>query len=178
LVKFESVGRCAHLSSYPTFQGRGEYVRLALEEAGADYVDVARSSRGMAAMNRLIDGKGTKTLPFLVAGKQVIGQTANILLSARGMGLRRRRSRDGCGCTSHSAPSPTSCTRFTTPTIRRLTYADLSMFQIVEGLRYAFPKAKKKNRDAHAAPCGAARSRCDATQYPRLPRERSSYPIQ
>ena len=27
---------------WPTIQGRGEFVRLALEEAGADYVDVAR----------------------------------------------------------------------------------------------------------------------------------------
>ena len=27
---------------------------------------------------------------------------------------------------------------------RRLSYADLSLFQIVEGLRYAFPKAMKR----------------------------------
>ncbi len=68
---------------WPTIQGRGEYIRLALEEAEADYVDVARGARGMAAMDRLMQGKGTKTPPFappfLVAGKQVIGQTANIL---------------------------------------------------------------------------------------------------
>ena len=31
---------------WPTIQGRGEFVRLALEEAGADYVDVrARQER-------------------------------------------------------------------------------------------------------------------------------------
>ena len=38
--------------------GAGEFVRLALEEAGADYVDVARKGkRGMAAMQRFLDGK-------------------------------------------------------------------------------------------------------------------------
>jgi len=32
---------------WPSIQGRGEYVRLALEDAGADYVDVARSDIGL-----------------------------------------------------------------------------------------------------------------------------------
>ena len=67
---------------WPTIQGRGEYVRLALEEAGADYVDVARGERGMAAMMRMMEAKsGTPPFapPFLKAGKLVIGQTANIL---------------------------------------------------------------------------------------------------
>jgi len=37
---------------WPTIQGRGEFVRLALEEAGADYVDVARKGKaGMRAMS-------------------------------------------------------------------------------------------------------------------------------
>lgn len=38
---------------WPTIQGRGEFVRLALEEADADYVDVARESgkgSGVAAL--------------------------------------------------------------------------------------------------------------------------------
>src|SRR5205814_2564779 len=68
---------------WPGIQGRGEYVRLALEEAGADYADVARSERGMAAMMRLMEPRsGTPPFapPFLKAGKLVIGQTANILL--------------------------------------------------------------------------------------------------
>ncbi|HKF11421.1 MAG TPA: glutathione S-transferase, partial [Xanthobacteraceae bacterium] len=45
---------------WPTIQGRGEFVRLALEEAGADYVDVARRSgkRGVPTMMRFIDGRG------------------------------------------------------------------------------------------------------------------------
>src|ERR1700704_3130870 len=68
---------------WPTIQGRGEFVRLALEEAGADYVDVARR-RGDKAVTRLIERKGEKHPPFacpaLKAGKLVIAQTANILL--------------------------------------------------------------------------------------------------
>jgi glutathione S-transferase len=39
---------------WPSIQGRGEYVRLALEEAAADYADVARGERGMAAMMRMM----------------------------------------------------------------------------------------------------------------------------
>src|SRR5437660_2550832 len=68
---------------WPGIQGRGEYVRLALEDAGADYVDVARSERGMAAMMRMMEGDSGRppfAPPFLKAGKLVIGQTANILL--------------------------------------------------------------------------------------------------
>src|SRR5258708_39750659 len=68
---------------WPGIQGRGEYVRLALEDAGADYVDVARSERGMAAMMRMMEADGGTppfAPPFLKAGKLVIGQTANILL--------------------------------------------------------------------------------------------------
>ncbi len=67
---------------WPGIQGRGEYVRLALEEAGADYADVARSGDGMAAMMKMMEAEGTPPFapPFLKAGKLVIGQTANILL--------------------------------------------------------------------------------------------------
>ena len=65
-------------------QGRGEYVRLALEEAGADYVDVARRKNGIDAMMRMLDGARVKrppfAPPFLKAGRLLIGQTANILL--------------------------------------------------------------------------------------------------
>src|SRR5882757_4613530 len=68
---------------WPTIQGRGEFVRLALEEAGADYVDVARK-RGDKAIARLIGRKNEKHPPFacpaLKAGKRVIAHTANILL--------------------------------------------------------------------------------------------------
>src|ERR1700723_45292 len=68
---------------WPGIQGRGEYVRLALEDAGAEYVDVARSERGIAAMIKMMEAHGGTppfAPPFLKAGKLVIGQTANILL--------------------------------------------------------------------------------------------------
>src|ERR1700683_3592392 len=67
-------------------QRRGECVRLTLEEAGANYRDVARESgkgRGVAALMRFLNGRDIKhppfAPPFLKAGRLVIGQTANIL---------------------------------------------------------------------------------------------------
>src|SRR5512142_2127605 len=69
---------------WPEIQGRGEFVRLALEDAGADYVDIARGRQGMSAMMRLMESKAVRrppfAPPFLKAGKLVIAQTANILL--------------------------------------------------------------------------------------------------
>ncbi|HEV2540022.1 MAG TPA: glutathione S-transferase [Frateuria sp.] len=63
-------------------QGRGEFVRLALEDAGADYVDVARE-QGDAAMKPFLDGRRDEALPFappfLKAGHLLIAQTAAIL---------------------------------------------------------------------------------------------------
>src|SRR5262245_31612864 len=68
---------------WPEIQGRGEFVRLALEEAGADYVDVARE-RGSSAIEAMLgrrrEAHPPYAPPFLKAGKLVIGQTANILL--------------------------------------------------------------------------------------------------
>ena len=72
---------------WPSIPGRGEFVRLALEEAGADYVDVARGSGkglGVPALMAFLQGADVArppyAPPFLKAGKLVIGQTANILL--------------------------------------------------------------------------------------------------
>ena len=75
---------------WPSIQGRGEFVRLALEDAGADYVDVARlparAGKGMPAMMHLLGGEPIACPPFappflrVNGGKQLIAQTANILL--------------------------------------------------------------------------------------------------
>jgi glutathione S-transferase len=70
---------------WPSIQGRGEFVRLALEDAGADYIDVARvSKRGMDAMMRFMESRSIEqppfAPPFFKAGKLLIAQTANILL--------------------------------------------------------------------------------------------------
>ncbi|HEY1816322.1 MAG TPA: glutathione S-transferase family protein [Kofleriaceae bacterium] len=67
---------------WPGLQGRGEFVRLVLEDAGADYVDVARTPGGMKRMMAALDDgiEGVRPLapPFLRAGKTVVAQTANI----------------------------------------------------------------------------------------------------
>ena len=72
---------------WPGIQGRGEYVRLALEEARADYVDIAllaeKRGGGVAALMRVLEDRAMArppfAPPFLQAGRQWIGQTANIL---------------------------------------------------------------------------------------------------
>jgi len=73
---------------WPGIQGRGEFVRLALEEAGADYIDVARSSidenSGVGALMAVLEGEDIVhppfAPPFLKDGDVLIGQTAAILL--------------------------------------------------------------------------------------------------
>ncbi len=179
---------------WPGIQGRGEYVRLALEDAGAGYVDVARSECGMAAMMRMMEAdSGTPPFapPFLKAGKFVIGQTANILLylgSRHGLAPKAEAGRlwvhqlqliiADFVVEVHDTHHPIGVSlyyedqrqpakkrteefwkervskylgyferllRDNSPylTGRRATYADLSLFQIVDGLRYAFPRRMK-----------------------------------
>jgi glutathione S-transferase len=180
---------------WPGIQGRGEFIRLPLEEAGADYADVARRPGGMAAMMRFMEGRAVRrpplAPPFLRAGRQVIAQTANILhyLGPR-LGLAPRAEPDRLWAhqlqltiidlldevhdTHHPIASSLyyedqkpAAKRRAADFIRnrlprylgyfedvlarnrpgrhmiggRLSYVDLSVFQIVEGLRYAFPRA-------------------------------------
>jgi len=176
-------------------QGRGEFVRLALEEAGAEYVDVAREPGGEAAMQRLLGDAGERlpfAPPFLKAEKLVIGQTANILLylgSRHGLAPADEAGRlwahqlqltiadfvDEIHDTHHPIASslyyedqreeararaadfvksrmPKYLGYFERALERNKadaghlvgaepTYPDLSLFQIVAGLRYAFPRA-------------------------------------
>jgi glutathione S-transferase len=187
---------------WPTIQGRGEFVRLALEEAAAPYRDVARESgrgAGVPALLALIEGRRLArppfAPPFLEAGRLVIGQTANILqfLGARhGLAPRaedgrlwvhqlqltvtdfvaeihdthhpisgnlyfreqrkeaRRRSADFL-----KSRAPKFLGYFEDVMARngrqaryllgaRLSYADLSVFQLIAGLGYAFPHASAK----------------------------------
>jgi glutathione S-transferase len=64
--------------------GRGEFIRLPLEEAQADYVDVAREPGGTEKMTRFMQDASERypqfAPPFLRHGEIVVGQTANILL--------------------------------------------------------------------------------------------------
>jgi len=67
---------------WPGIQGRGEFVRLALEEAGADYVDVARGrgpGRGVATMTALMGDGAAFAPPFLRDGDVIVSHVANIL---------------------------------------------------------------------------------------------------
>jgi glutathione S-transferase len=182
---------------WPSIQGRGEFIRLALEEAGADYVDVARRKGGVPAMMKIMEGKRVKqppyAPPFIKAGKSIIAQTAEILFY---LGPRLKLApRDEAGrlwahqlqltitdlvVRIHDTHHPVSgwlyfeeqrpaakrrtkdFWRYQVPKMlgyfervlqnnggkysvgRRLSYVDLSLFQIVEGLRYAFPNRMKR----------------------------------
>ena len=178
---------------WPTIQGRGEFVRLALEEARADYVDVARQKNGTRLLMAKLEQASTPSFapPFLVAGEQTIGQTANILLflgSAHGLAPRALAGRlwihqlqltmADLVAEAHDTHHPVSSSLYYEDQKKeakrraadfvanripkyfgyfervlagagrgcwfsgaRLSYADLSMFQLIEGLRYAFPKA-------------------------------------
>ncbi|MGR4864855.1 glutathione S-transferase [Caulobacter sp. LARHSG274] len=189
------------LHYWPTIQGRGEFVRLALEEVGAAYVDVARNGGADGGERALMADMGDPALdhppfapPYLVDGDLVIGQTANILLH---LGLRHGLApRDEAGrlwvnqlqltiadlvAEAHDVHHPVGlglyyedqkaeaarrAEEFRTQRMKKflgwfetvlarapkggwltgtaLTYADLSLFQTVEGLRYAFPHAMKR----------------------------------
>jgi glutathione S-transferase len=187
---------------WPTIQGRGEFVRLALEEAGANYQDVARESgkgRGVAALLHLLNGGHVKrppfAPPFLKAGRLIIGQTANILqflgprhglapaseagrLWAHGLQLtiadfvveihdthhpvsgnlyyedQKKEARRRCEDFLKNR-APKFLGYFEDVLARnarseqylggaKLSYADLSMFQIIAGLSYAFPRYMAK----------------------------------
>jgi glutathione S-transferase len=186
---------------WPSIQGRGEFVRLALEEGNADYQDIGRMSgpgKGVQAITRLLEDRNSKQLPFappfLKAGKLVIAQTANILLylgPRLGLAPKAEASRlwahqlqltiadfvDEIHDTHHpiagslyyheqKREARRRATHFTSERMskylgyfervlsnnakgtayllgRSLSYVDLSMFQIIAGLRYAFPKTMR-----------------------------------
>jgi glutathione S-transferase len=75
------------LHYWPGLQGRGEFVRLALEDAGARYVDVARLSKkegcGIDVLLAMLKKPSSPVRPFappiLEIGRLVVAQTANIL---------------------------------------------------------------------------------------------------
>jgi glutathione S-transferase len=185
------------LHYWPMIQGRGEFVRLALEEAGADYVDVARradEAGGIEPMlGRLADPRNPRAPfapPFLRDGDVVIGQTAAILLYlgprldlvgdsepdqiwTHQLQLTIADAVDEAHDTHHplgvslyyADQKPEALRRakgFRDARIPKflcylervlaanggqnlvgpkLSYADLSLFQLVDGLLYAFPKA-------------------------------------
>ena len=188
---------------WPGLQGRGEFVRLALEAADAPYTDVARgdatAGQGMPALLHCLDNASAVrpafACPMLVDGKLVIAQTAAILLYL-GPRLKLVGASEADRIWTHQIqltiadavneahdthhPVATglyyedqkpeaarAAKAFRTQRIpkflgwleailernpkgdqhlvgARLSYADLSLFQLVEGLLYAFPKATRR----------------------------------
>jgi len=67
---------------WPEIQGRGEFVRLVLEDAGCDYVDVAREPGGYDRLEAVLGGEHDGIVPFappvLYAGSIVVAQTVAI----------------------------------------------------------------------------------------------------
>lgn len=68
---------------WPGIQGRGEFPRLVLEDAGADYTDVGREKDGVERMRAVMRGDGGAAFlplapPFLRAGELWLGQSAAI----------------------------------------------------------------------------------------------------
>lgn len=191
---------------WPMLQGRGEFVRLALEDAGADYTDVAREAHGMDKMQAILDTTAQAAAsdvpqlpfapPFLKAGTQILSQTANILawlgprlkLAPDGhseAALAERAFINGLQLTiadvvaeAHDTHHPIASSLYYEDqkkeakaragdfidnripkflgyfervitrgagvggwlTGDKATYADLSLFQLIEGLHYAFPR--------------------------------------
>ena len=179
---------------WPSIQGRGEFVRLVLEAAGADYRDVARlegPNCGIDAMFALmkegVGGARPLAPPFLVDGDVLVSQTAVIsAYLGEKLGLApedeagRLFTRSVAATTAdfvaeaHDTHHPVGTALYyedqKPEALRRasefrdermpkflgwyesligpsghlvgdrLSYADLGLFQVVEGLRYAFPK--------------------------------------
>jgi glutathione S-transferase len=185
---------------WPYLQGRGEFVRLALEDTGTAYVDVARGAEsdglGVPPMLTLLNSETIEHLPFappiLKDGDVLIAQTANILLylgDRIGLAPRDEAGRlwthqiqltitdlVAQAYNSHHPidedlyfheQKPEAMQRAKVFRETRLpkflrwferilaqnpagdkhmvggaaTYADLSVFQVIEGLTFAFPKA-------------------------------------
>ncbi len=182
---------------WPEIQGRGEFVRLALEDAGATYDDVARKGRGEDRMMTIMAGRNEKRAPyappFLKSGKLTLAQVANILFylgprlklapadEAGRLWLHQLQltvtdfvkeihdTHHPLGSALYYEEAKSEAKRYTESFLsrrapkylgyfevvlkksggpwllgRKVTYIDLAMFQLIEGLRYAFPKAMKR----------------------------------
>jgi glutathione S-transferase len=186
---------------WPGIQGRGEFVRLLLEDAGASYVDMARDRQdGLLALMHFLEGDEPGALPFappfVKVGKLVVSQTANILavlaprfgLVPDDVALRAEAHQiqltladfvDEVHDTHHpiagslyyedqKAAAKRRAKLFVKERLPKYlgwlekilernrksarqwlvgsacTYVDLSTFQVVAGLRYAFPNAMQR----------------------------------
>lgn len=190
-------------------QGRGEFVRLSLEEAGADYVDMTRqtgSGKGLKSKMAILKSETEAHIPFappfLRDGDLIISHVANILLYlgprlglapkdenlkyvANGLQLTitdlvaevHDTHHPIAGSKYYEDQKPEAKARAAAFLKERLpkflgyfervleqnsagadhsvgdslTYVDLSLFQVVEGLRYAFPRSMKNRENEYPA---------------------------
>jgi glutathione S-transferase len=191
------------LHYWPTIQGRGEFVRLALEYAGIEYIDVARgpidAGGGEESLLESLQSADQHRPPFappyLKTVDMVIGQTANILLfvgnrhalapvdeagwlwthqlqlTIADFVVEAHDTHHPLGVTMYYEDQKMEAKRRTTEFLQHrvpkffsyferviernadgsewmvgdeTTYVDLSMFQVIEGMRYAFPRAMKR----------------------------------
>lgn len=194
---------------WPHIQGRGEFIRLALEEGGADYVDVGRlpeqDGGGRPAIQRLLEKPPGRRPPYappiLKAGRLLISQTANILqylgprlglvpkdMASRLWSHQLQLTLADFVVEAHDVHHPVAKSLYyeeqKAEALRRaenfrtlrlpkylgyfervlngnpggahlvgasLSYADLSMFQVMAGLDYAFPRIMARLKLAHPA---------------------------
>src|SRR3984893_7292229 len=188
---------------WPGIQGRGEFVRVALQEAGARYIDVPVLPKvkggGVPAILKVLEARGIPRPPFappiLKASRQFVALTPSILLFLR-VSLKLAPTDEGGTLWTHQLQltllnlfleifhthhplgdgyayeEQKSAARRRTKDFlavrlpkflgyfervlelnrargpwmvgARLTYVDLSMAQVIAGLRYAFPSASHK----------------------------------
>jgi glutathione S-transferase len=189
----------------PSIQGRGEFIRLALEDSGADYIDVARDPNfGRPGIMKFLEDASLEhppfAPPFLKAGKLLLSQTANILqflaprhnlvpkneasrLWANQLQLTIADWLYETGQTHHpianalyyeeqAAEAKKRAAHFTSNRMpkflgyfekilkqnskggnfifgKKVSYVDLSLFQMIEGLRYAFPRTMARLESQH-----------------------------
>jgi len=196
-VETESV----RLYYWPHIQGRGEFVRLVLEEAGVPYLDVARLPKaaggGVARLVELRRGEGKGLLPyappFVKVGGLLVAQTAAICdflgrryglvaddEAARAGALQLQMTIADVVAEAHDTHHPVSTSAYYEDqkdaaieaakafvahrlpqwlgyfekVVERgggdwllgaqMSYVDLGLFQLVAGLRYAFPSAMEQ----------------------------------
>jgi len=169
---------------WPSIQGRGEFVRLALEDAGADYRDVARGKDGVNVMLKAMKRYGVFAPPFLKDKERVVSHTAAILhylgprlgLAPKAEAARLRLHQLQLTITDflvevHDTHHPIANSLyyedqrsealrrakpfresripkflgyFETQATLPFSYVSLSLFQVMEGLDYAFPETMRK----------------------------------
>ncbi len=177
------------LMYWPVLQGRGEFVRLALEDAGADYTDVARDNDSGISLIQAMNEKVGFAPPYLRHREQVLSQTANILhylgrelalvapehehrahqlqLTLMDLTAEAHDVHHPIGVAQYYEDQKDEALRaagdFCKTRIPKFlkhfeqnvgdgsflvgnnhSYVDLSLFQVLEGLRHAFPKTLAK----------------------------------